>query len=99
MHSKAIKNVLEKYNHTVAALNPPQQYLHWNDVIEYVFLAEFNLLQDAHQDIHSKPWATPAGCMTLDMYQKIEWAEEEIIQLNIEICCFLAYIHNEDTFI
>ena len=63
----------------MATLNPPQQHLHWNDVIEYVFLAEFDLLQDVHQDICSKPWATPAGHMALDMYQKIKWAEEEII--------------------
>ena len=37
--------------------------------------------------------------MALDMYQKIKWAEEEIIWLNIEIHHFLAYIHDKDTFI
>ena len=53
-------------------------------------------LHDAHQDIHSQPWATPAGHQAMDGYFKLLCAEEEITQLNIEIHWFLTFMHNED---
>ena len=59
--SPAICTVLERYNTATLALNPPHRTLQWKEVVEYTFLADFNLLRDAHQDISQRIWATPAG--------------------------------------
>jgi len=34
------------------------------------FLADFDLLRDARQDISQRPWATPAGRLAMDLYFK-----------------------------
>ena len=53
--------MLDSYNAAAHALTPPHQQLEWKDVIEYAFLADFDLLRNARQDISHRPWATPTG--------------------------------------
>jgi hypothetical protein len=68
-------------------------------VVEYAFLADFDLLRDARQDISDRPWATPAGRLAMDLYFKIERAREEITRLNVEIRRVATYIRDEDHFL
>ena len=68
-------------------LNPPCPTLDWDQVVEYTFLADFDLLRDTRQDIRSRPWATPAARLAMDSYFKVLHAAEEIERLNVE---FLA---------
>ena len=49
-------------------LNPPRPPLSWEQVVEYMFLSDFNLLRDTRQDIRKEPWATPAGRLAMDGY-------------------------------
>ncbi|KAJ7882248.1 hypothetical protein B0H14DRAFT_2316019, partial [Mycena olivaceomarginata] len=42
-----------------------------------------------------RPWATPAARLVLDMYFKIERAQEEVDWLNIEIRQFVTYMRDE----
>jgi hypothetical protein len=44
--SQAIHNALEWYNASALALSPPRTTLQWSEVVEYAFLADFDLLQD-----------------------------------------------------
>ena len=46
--------------------------LDWKEVVEYAFLANFDLLCDARQDISDQPWATLAGHLAMDLHFKIE---------------------------
>src|ERR1700690_4193289 len=85
--SPAICTALEWYNTAGRALNPPRRTLEWKEVVEYAFLADFDLLWDAHQNISHQVWATPAGRLAMDLHFKICQAKEEIIRLNVEICC------------
>jgi hypothetical protein len=73
--------------------------LHWKDVVEYAFLADFDLLSDARQDILQRAWATPAAQLAMDLHFKICRAKEEIQRLNIEIPRVATYIRNEDRYL
>src|SRR5438477_12089078 len=97
--SQAIRTAIDWYNAAALALKPPCPALQWDSVIEYGFLAEFDLLQDTCQDICTKPWATPEGRMAMDCHFKILRAHEEIDRLNIEIRRFVTFIHDEDRFL
>ncbi|EGO03093.1 hypothetical protein SERLA73DRAFT_47865 [Serpula lacrymans var. lacrymans S7.3] len=83
--SATIRTALNNYNTTAKALRPPCPTPDRKQVVEYAFLADFDLLWDAWQDITSKPWATPAGRLAMDQYFKICRASEEIDRLNVEI--------------
>ncbi|KAF8984364.1 hypothetical protein BDQ17DRAFT_1171781, partial [Cyathus striatus] len=53
-------SALDQYNAAARAMLPPCQSLSWDEVISYAFLADFNLLQDTHQDIREWLWARPS---------------------------------------
>jgi len=75
---------------------PPRQTLDWDQVVEYAFLSDFDLLRDARQDIHRKPWSTPAARLAIDQAFKLEHAEEELVRLNVEIPRLATYIRDEN---
>ncbi|KAJ7367265.1 hypothetical protein DFH08DRAFT_680415 [Mycena albidolilacea] len=97
-HSKAVKNVIEHYNDAAAALDPPMCSVTWDQVVEYAFLADFNILRDTHAEVQSKPWLSPAYRLDMDRYFKTLRAHEEIKCLNIEIHRFVTWIRNENRF-
>jgi hypothetical protein len=80
-------------------LLPPRPNLSWNDVVEYAFLADFDLLRESRQDVRDRPWSKPAFRVLIDKYFKLERAREEIQRLNIEIQRVITYIRDEDTFL
>ena len=41
---------LKYYNRAAALLDPPQPRLHWQEVVEYTTLAEFDLLRTAARE-------------------------------------------------
>ncbi|KAG2336445.1 hypothetical protein BDR05DRAFT_978790 [Suillus weaverae] len=93
--STAIRNALDRYNAAACTLSPPhlglftpypRQMLKWEEVVEYAFLADFDLLRDSHSDISQWQWATPAARQATDLYFKCCRAKEEITRLNVEIC-------------
>ena len=92
----AIHAAVGRYNVAAAALSPPRRELCWDEVVEYAFLADFDLLCDARQDIWSRPWATPAARQAMDGYFKLLRAEEEIVRLNVEIRRFLTFMRDKD---
>src|SRR5208282_4918332 len=97
--SIAIRTALDRYNAAALALVPPRQELDWNQVVEYAFLSDFDLLRDARQDIRRKPWATPAARLAIDQAFKLARAEEEIARLDIEVPRLATYVHDEDIYL
>ncbi|KAG2137761.1 hypothetical protein BD769DRAFT_1626713 [Suillus cothurnatus] len=87
-HSIAIRSALNTYNSITSSMYPPHQTLKWEDVMEYMFLADFDLLHD-----------TPAAHSAMDLYFKMCWAREEIQCLNVEIRCLATYIRDEDNYL
>ncbi|KAG1734417.1 uncharacterized protein EDB91DRAFT_1238427 [Suillus paluster] len=98
-HSTAIRNALDRYNAAARALSPPRWMLKWEEVVEYAFLADFDLLRDSCSDISQRQWATPAAHQATDLYFKRCRAKEEITRLNVEVRHLASYIHDEDRYL
>ncbi|KAJ6550299.1 hypothetical protein B0H19DRAFT_1074161 [Mycena capillaripes] len=97
--SRTIRAALGCYNTPAVSPTPPHHTLTWNEVIEFTFLANFNILRDPEGNASIRPWATPAAREPMDTYFKIEWAKEEVQLLNIEICRFVTYMRDEKEFL
>jgi len=97
--SAAIRTALTKYNIAANALPLPRPNLSWEEVVEYAFLADFDLLRDTWQDIRTRPWATPAARLAMDSFFKLRCAAEEIDHLNVEIRRFAMFMHDETAFL
>lgn len=97
--SSTIRSALDRYNAAALSLTPPRRTLKWDEVIEYAFLADFDLLRDARQDISQRPWATPAARQATDLYFKMCRAKEEVLRLNNEIRRLVTYIHDEERYL
>ncbi|KIK15115.1 hypothetical protein PISMIDRAFT_16753 [Pisolithus microcarpus 441] len=70
-HSAAIHTSLNQFNTAAHACSPPHPQLTFEEVMEYTFLADFDLLHNTtHEDISQQPWATPAACAAMDQYFK-----------------------------
>ncbi|KIJ58762.1 hypothetical protein HYDPIDRAFT_163072 [Hydnomerulius pinastri MD-312] len=97
--SAAIRTAIDHYNITARALSPPRRVLTYEEVIEYAFLADFDLLRDTREDISQRPWASPSARLALDTYFKMCRAEEEIERLDVEIHRFVTYLRDEDRYL
>ena len=80
-------------------MRPHRRILKWEEVIEYAFLSDFNLLRDGRQDISKFPWASPMGHHAMDLHFKMCRAREEIQWLNIEIRRLVTYIRDEEKYL
>ncbi|KAI6119756.1 hypothetical protein EDD16DRAFT_1706471 [Pisolithus croceorrhizus] len=98
-HLDAIHSVLDRFNIAARACSPLHHQFTFKEVVGYTFLANFDLLHNATcEDISQCPWASPAVHAAMDHYFKVCHAEEEIKCLNIEICCIITYLHDEDRY-
>ncbi|KAJ7730105.1 hypothetical protein DFH07DRAFT_756414 [Mycena maculata] len=93
--SKAVKSAIDRYNAAAVLLDPPMPHLTWEQVVEYAFLADFDILLDTRAEVQSRPWTRPAYRMAMDCYFKIVRAREEIKCLNVEIPRVVTWIHDE----
>ncbi|KAJ7315367.1 hypothetical protein DFH08DRAFT_917710 [Mycena albidolilacea] len=94
--SKAVRNIIDRYNAAAIVMEPPMAQLTWEQVVEYTFLADFDILRDTHAEVQAKPWTRPSYRLTMDTYFKIQQAREEIQRLNIEIRRLITWIRDED---
>ncbi|KAJ7921642.1 hypothetical protein B0H13DRAFT_1604343 [Mycena leptocephala] len=97
--SRTIRAALDRYNAAAAALDPPRHTLSWSEVIDFTFLADFDILRDPEGNAALRPWATPGARELMDTHFKIEHAKEEIDRLNIEIRRLVTYIRDERVFL
>ena len=82
--SEAIRKAIMQYNTEAGKLLPPWPKLSWKEVVEYSFLAKFDLLQESHHDICTADWAQPARWEATITYLRLKHAQEEIARLNVE---------------
>ncbi|KAJ7301075.1 hypothetical protein DFH08DRAFT_654815, partial [Mycena albidolilacea] len=81
------------------AVDPPSQHLSWEEVIDYTFLADFDIFQDPTGNPTIRAWADLAAHQLLDSYHKLNRAKQEIQQLNIEILHVVTYMKDEREFL
>lgn len=79
----AIKTALNEYNWCATKLK--RATLSWNDVMDMVTLAEFDLLRETREDIRQFPWAQRINRQVMNLYFNVKCAREEIEHLNVEI--------------
>ncbi|KAJ7131812.1 hypothetical protein C8R43DRAFT_895516, partial [Mycena crocata] len=94
--SKAVKNAIDRYNAAAIVMSPPMPELTWEQVVEYAFLADFDILRDTRAEIRSRPWTRPSYRLAMDRYFKILRAREEIKRLNVEIPRVITWIRDEN---
>ncbi|KAJ6590434.1 hypothetical protein DFH09DRAFT_1306980 [Mycena vulgaris] len=97
--SKAVKNTITTYNEVAQTMTPPKPTLDWEQVVEYAFLADFDLLREGREDIHGELWAQPAGRAAMDQHYKLLRADKEIQRLNVEIRRLVTYMADEAGFL
>ncbi|KAJ7222792.1 hypothetical protein C8J57DRAFT_1440271 [Mycena rebaudengoi] len=97
--SQAVRSALVSYNDAAASLATPARKLSWSEVVEYAFLADFDLLRNPEELAEIRPWAVPASREIMDAHFKIERAREEILRLNIEIRRVVTKIRDERVFL
>ncbi|KAG1743564.1 uncharacterized protein EDB91DRAFT_1247062 [Suillus paluster] len=83
--SVAIRTALNTYNAITGSMHPPHRTPKWDEVVEYAFLADFDLLRDTCADVSQHPWSLAAACSTMDLHFKMCQVREEIECLNIEV--------------
>jgi hypothetical protein len=98
-HSKAVKNTIAKYNEIAESMTLPKPTLNWEEVVEYVFLSDFNLLREGREDIRGELWVQPAGRAAMDQHFKLLRVDEEIVRLNMEIRRLVTYMADEEVFL
>ncbi|KAG2108078.1 hypothetical protein DEU56DRAFT_874537 [Suillus clintonianus] len=99
MCSVAIRTALTTYNTIAGSMHPPRRTLKWDEVVEYAFLADFDLLRDTCTDISRHPWSSTAACSVMDLYFKTCRACEEIERLDIEVRRLITYIRDEERYL
>lgn len=49
--SKAIQTAIVAYNDAAAAMKPPCQLIFWDEIVDFSYLSEFDILQDTRDDV------------------------------------------------
>ncbi|KLO06443.1 hypothetical protein SCHPADRAFT_917527 [Schizopora paradoxa] len=94
--SKAIRTAVKKYNSAAIRLVPPRPELDIDDVLEYVFIAQFDLLRDSRGNVLQQEWARPAAREATSIYYKLLRSKEEIRRLNIEVRRLSTFIDDSE---
>lgn len=94
--SAAIQTAITLYNTQAQILDPLCPKISWKDIADYSFLGEFDLLWYSREDMRSSDWTKPAYCEATTKFFKLQWACEEILQLNVEIQWLYTAIHDEE---
>ncbi|KAJ7048972.1 hypothetical protein C8F01DRAFT_1003511 [Mycena amicta] len=97
--SKAVKTALIRYNEAARTLVPPRPLLTWEEVVNYAFLADFDLLRLAREDIREAAWTRAGAREAMDQHFRILRAEEERVRLNVEIRRLVTYMRDEERFL
>lgn len=91
--SQAIRTAIEKCNAARMKLPEPRPAeLNAKQVLEYIFVAEFDLLRDSRCSVRDQPWARPAAREASVAYFKLKRSREELLRVKVEMCRLQSYI-------
>ena len=96
LRSKSIHTAITAYNEAAAALSPPRRRVSWEDVVEYSYLSEFDILRDTREDVRERKWATQKNRMLMQEFFRLIRAENELPRLHIEIQRLFTYMRDEE---
>ncbi|KAJ3912126.1 hypothetical protein F5877DRAFT_54492 [Lentinula edodes] len=93
--SKSIQNAIAEYNAVATKMKPPRRQVDWEEVVEYAFLSEFDILRDTREDIRKRPWAVPANRVIMTQFFKVIGAEDELARVHQEIQRLITNMQQE----
>jgi hypothetical protein len=93
-----VKDTISRYNEVAQTMTPPRPTLTW-EVVEYVFLTDFDLLHEGREDIYGELWVEPARRAAMDQHYRLLRVEEEIQCLNLEVCRLVTYMGGRARFL
>ncbi|CAE6533540.1 unnamed protein product, partial [Rhizoctonia solani] len=96
---KAVNTALDRYNAAAQAVNPPRPTISFDELSEYAYLANFDFLKYSEHGTLEAEWSRPANRRCVELWQRIQRAEEEIVRLNVEITRVLTHIRDEEAFL
>ncbi|KAE9401183.1 hypothetical protein BT96DRAFT_938043 [Gymnopus androsaceus JB14] len=94
--SKSIQNAITSYNEAAAALSPPRRKITWDEIVDFSYLSEFNILRDTAEDVRERKWATPQNRLLMTRFFKFIQAEEELAWVHVEVKRLLTYMVDEE---
>jgi hypothetical protein len=65
-------------------------------VLDYVFLAHFDLLQDSRHNVQEKPWSCHAEQLAMNTWYKIQQSREKLQRAIVEAKWLRTWIHDEE---
>ncbi|KAH7878911.1 uncharacterized protein C8R40DRAFT_1037146 [Lentinula edodes] len=93
--SKSIQSAIVEYNTVAGKMKPKRRQVDWEEVVEYAFLSEFDILRDTREDIRERPWAVPANRVIITQFFKVIGAEDELSRVHQEIRRLITYMQRE----
>ncbi|KIL64909.1 hypothetical protein M378DRAFT_61735, partial [Amanita muscaria Koide BX008] len=93
--SDAVKKAIKRYNDQAELLDPPATSITWQDIAEYTFVGEFDLLRITRSDIRKEKWTQKAYREAAVSYYKLCRAREELQRLNVEVRRLQGFIYEE----
>ncbi|KAL0057318.1 hypothetical protein AAF712_016052 [Marasmius tenuissimus] len=90
--AEAIRKALETYNELATQVTPPRPTLTFNQIIEMVSVADFDLLKDTQRNISQFIWAKEEHREAMRLHFRIRRAKEEIHRLNVEMKRLITFL-------
>ncbi|KAE9394363.1 hypothetical protein BT96DRAFT_827782, partial [Gymnopus androsaceus JB14] len=94
--SKSIQNAITAYNEAAATLSLPRLKITWDEIVDFSYLSEFDILRDTREDVRERKWATPQNRLLMSRFFKYIRAEEEIARVHVEVKRLLTHMVNEE---
>ncbi|EIW79823.1 hypothetical protein CONPUDRAFT_155220 [Coniophora puteana RWD-64-598 SS2] len=96
--SAAVRTALNTYNRLAAKMDPPAAQIRWQDLVQYTYLSELEILKHSYfqADIREQAWAKPINRDVATKYFKTKRAHEEITRLNVEARCLRTWAAKEN---
>ncbi|KAE9385347.1 hypothetical protein BT96DRAFT_1007129 [Gymnopus androsaceus JB14] len=79
LRSKSIQAAIAKYNEAAASMSPPRRRISWEEVVEFSYLSEFDILRDTREDVRERKWATQKNRVLMQEFFKLIRAENELL--------------------
>ncbi|KAE9386041.1 hypothetical protein BT96DRAFT_750157, partial [Gymnopus androsaceus JB14] len=94
--SKSIQAAIVSYNEAAAKLSPPRRKITWDEIVDFSYLSEFDILRDTREDVRERKWATPQNRLLMTQFFKYIRAEEELSRVHVEVRRLLTYMVDEE---
>lgn len=85
---------MERYNRAARALPIPRLTVTINEVLDYLFLGQFELLRESRHNLLEKCWARPAEREAAMAFHKLQRSYEELERCSIEARRLLTFLQD-----